>query len=218
MHREGSVRLPADAGHGVVKIVFCPVHGRVLRQGDGIGKGTQNARGGYQKSKIPLRAGFYLFQLLVVDHPESRDAVVQAPLIKFFQALAFLIPEADDQLSAAPEGYVQLRRHGLEFRVALHGADRPEGAFFMEDTGVQQSGIPPAGAVAHVQLLFQHADGELISGKLPGYGAANDAAADNHHIIICFHSVIPASPSYFRSGWRPWGKWPPQASFRGTFP
>ena len=131
MHREGSVRFPVDTGDGVVKIVFCPVHGRVFRQRDGIGKGAQDARSGYQQCKIALRAEFNFLQLVVVNHPESRDAVIQPPLIEFLQALALLVSETDDQLSAAPEGYVQLRRHGLEFRVALHGADCPEGAFFV---------------------------------------------------------------------------------------
>ena len=92
-----------------------------------------------------------------------------------------LVVWSPEEIQALADG-MEISLTGHEIRTVLAR---------LEDIPEEQrieSGISSAGTITDVQLLFQHTNRKLVSGKLTSHSAANNTAANNYHIKFCFHS------------------------------
>ena len=74
--------------------------------------------------------------------------------------------------------------------IAFHTEPGLQRTCVISKPAMDHTGIPAAGLIANIQVLFQYAYFQTVSGHFPGNGAAHHTAANNDYIIQLFHAAF----------------------------
>ena len=185
----GAVLFAADVRHFAVKKVLGPIVRRILRKRDGEHEGIKDPAVLGQESEPAFDGGHEPVQLFLADHSKAGRTVDFALRHDAQQLFVFLVGIADQDLAAALEAESELLGQLSHHLVALDAEARFQRARVVGKAAVADACVAGAGLKAHIQVLLQDRDVQLVAGQLPRHGASDDAGADNDHVICLFHGV-----------------------------
>ncbi len=178
-----SIRTGLDRGHLRPNQTSAPLRKALSARAIVNSYGEMMPVQGEYKAHLPRASGAIAPNGGFVHDLEARRAVFPAPSRSSSRCRPSRIVRRDDELSGFPVGNMKGRRQvvdGLEGGGVQPGFQR---AGPNVEAGVDDAAVALADAFGQVGVFFQEDELEAVARKLPQYGAADDASADDGDII-----------------------------------
>ena len=213
----------SDSGHRGVEEKIAAVGPGGVRQADGQGPGGDDPGGGgvQRPPDVGREVGLPPPHLLAAEEGETRHPVGIAALLQLAEGDVVLRLQRQHQGAVDHivhmEVFRQLGHHGVAFDIVTGHF----GARQRIISRVDDAAVGPGGARGHVVVPFDENNPRLGLGQFAGHCAADDAAADDGHVVdgmdICiFHCQPSAFMEFYRDGNR--APAAPDGFFHGRIP